>query len=151
MPVDRSPVVVTTFLAAVGLMGMLIYGFMPVRPAAVEEVKAKAPAIVLAPPPPSAVVEKPWPVIDPPRPYLTQQIETYVARDKCSITKQRCRKDGVCMTCFVCPYNGRDLLGTSFTKCKNPLDCIELADNVAWTREKVDPGWCEGMPFKEVP
>lgn len=80
----------------------------------------------------------------PPRHYLTPQIEQYMARDKCTVTKQRCRGDNVCEICMVCPDSyGRKLLGWAATKCKSPTDCVQLETNVDWTREKVDPGWCE--------
>lgn len=81
----------------------------------------------------------------PPRPYLTPEVERYMVRDNCTITKQRCRKDSVCETCMVCPYEGRPLLGWAATKCKSPTDCVYLDTNVDWEREDTNPGWCEGM------
>lgn len=80
------------------------------------------------------------------RPYLTPQVEAYMARDQCTIIKQRCRKDDVCETCMACPdNNGRQLAGWAATKCKSPTDCVLLETNVDWEREKTDPGWCEGV------
>jgi hypothetical protein len=93
----------------------------------------------------AAPVESAWPVINPPRPYLTSKVEEYMAHDKCTITKQRVRKDGVCETCMVCPDKGRNLAGWAATKCKSPTDCVFLETNVEWTRENTDPGWCEGV------
>lgn len=90
----------------------------------------------------AAPVESAWPVIDPPRPYLTPKVEEYMARDKCTITKQRIRKDKVCETCMACSGNGA---GWAATKCKSPTDCVFLETNVEWTRENTDPGWCEGV------
>jgi hypothetical protein len=93
----------------------------------------------------------PEPSVRTPRPYLTEQTEVYMLRDHCEISKQRCRQNGVCITCMICLDGNRRLLGSAFTKCKSPTDCEDLTDNVAWEREKVDPGWCEGMPFEENP
>ena len=117
-------------LVAIMVVGVVVDGRPPksrmssVFPAALRPLKTK-------------------PIHHPPRPYLTPQVEEWIARDKCTITKQRCRKDGVCDTCMVCPYMGRRLLGSAFTKCTTPMDCVLLETNVEWEREKVDPGWCE--------
>lgn len=141
MPIKQLPLL-SIAIFALGFVGVTVY--VGIQPAPVS-----VPIVSSAPPMRTSRAPEPEHAIDPPRPYLTRQVEEYVAHDKCTIDKQRCRKDGVCITCFICPYDGRDLLGSSFTKCKSPTDCIDLTDNVAWTRENVDPGWCEGMPFKE--
>jgi hypothetical protein len=122
-----------TGFAFSGWLALTIWGFLPEAP------PPKMPAVL-----PAALRSlKTKPVRHPPRPYLTPQVEEWIARDKCTITKQRCRNDGVCDTCMVCPYMGRRLLGSAFTKCATPVDCVLLETNVEWERENVDPGWCE--------
>lgn len=79
------------------------------------------------------------------RPYLTPQVEEWLARDSCEVTKQRCRDDGVCDTCLACVYQNRRILGWAGTKCKSPKDCVLLETNVDWERENVNPGWCEAL------
>lgn len=125
-------------LAFMGWALLTVWGFMPERVGRLH-------TAIQVPPVARLIGPKPWVAVKPPRPYLTAQNEEMIARDVCTITKQRCRKDHVCETCLVCPFEGRRLAGWVATKCQSPTDCVSLDTNVDWERENTNPGWCEGM------
>lgn len=119
-----------------GWLALTIWGFMPER-------VARLYTTIRVPPIARLLGPKPWVAIKPPRPYLTARIEEVIARDLCTISKQRCNPGQVCETCLVCPFEGRRLSGWVATKCATPVDCVLLETNIEWKRENVDPGWCE--------
>ena len=129
-----------TFLG--GLVVSLVDNEVYLTPKAAPSATKPAPSV--EPDAPIALrAEPPQPVVDPPRPHLTHEIEVIIAREHCAILKSQCRKDGVCDFCMSCLDHDRFLAGWVATKCKSPSDCVLLETNVEWTRENVNPGWCE--------